>query len=153
MNSSRFCAVIPTGAAAFTATPSSALVKFRVESRQEDGLKSTVRTRSFTIEVDEPPTLAGADAAPSPVEYALAALATCQEISYRLHADALGVPLDGVAVTLEGDIDLRGFFGSEASIRPGSWRSTAQSRSTARPRWRNSSDCASTSIRFARSST
>ena len=119
MTSSRFGAVIPTGAAAFTATPSSALVKFRVESRQEDGLKSTVRTRTFTIEVDEPPTLAGTDAAPSPVEYALAALATCQEISYRLHADALGVPLDGVAVTLEGDIDLRGFFGSEASIRPG----------------------------------
>ena len=119
MDPSRFGAVIPTGAAAFTATPSSALVKFRVESHQEDGLKSTVRTRSFTIEVDEPPTLAGTDAAPSPVEYALAALATCQEISYRLHADALGVPLDGVAVTLEGEIDLRGFFGSEASIRPG----------------------------------
>ena len=35
MNPSRFSAVIPTGAAAFTATPSSALVKFRVESRQD----------------------------------------------------------------------------------------------------------------------
>ncbi len=119
MTSSTFAAVIPTGAAAFTETPSSALATFCVESRQEAGLKSTVRTRSFTFEVDEPPTLAGTDVAPSPVEYALAALATCQEITYRLHADALGVPLEGVAVTLEGDIDLRGFFGSEPSIRPG----------------------------------
>jgi len=119
MTSSRFGAVIPTGKAAFTAAPSTALTTFRVESRQVDGLNSTVRTRSFTIEVDEPPTLAGRDLAASPVEYALAALATCQEITYRLHADALGVPLDGVAVTLEGDLDLRGFFGSDASIRPG----------------------------------
>ncbi len=117
---STFGAVIPAGTIAFAASPSSALATFRVESRQQVGLVSKVRTRGFTINVDEPPTLGGTDLAPSPVEYALAALATCQEITYRLHADALGIPLDGVAVTLEGDIDLRGFFGNEdASIRPG----------------------------------
>lgn len=119
MSSFRYGAVIRDGVAAFAATPSSAQATFRVESRQEVGLKSTVRTRSFTFDVDEPPTLGGTDIAPSPVEYALAALATCQEITYRLHADALGIPLDGVAVTLEGDIDLRGFFGTDDSIRPG----------------------------------
>ncbi len=63
--------------------------------------------------------LGGTDTAPNPVEYALAALATCQEITYRLHADALGIPLDGVSVTLEGDIDLRGFFAVDPSVRPG----------------------------------
>jgi len=119
MRSFTYGAVIPDGAAAFAAAPSSALATVRVESRQEVGLKSKVRTRSFTIDVDEPPTLGGTDSGPSPVEYALAALATCQEITYRLHADALGIPLDGVAVTLEGDIDLRGFFGTDESIRPG----------------------------------
>lgn len=30
-------------------------------------------------------------------------LATCQEITYRLHADALGIPLDDVSVKLEGE--------------------------------------------------
>lgn len=119
MSSFTYGAVVRDGVAAFAEAPSSALATFRVESRQEAGLKSRVRTRSFTIDVDEPPTLAGTDLAPSPVEYALAALATCQEITYRLHADALGIPLDGVAVTLEGDIDLRGFFGTEHPIRPG----------------------------------
>ncbi|MBF8290489.1 MAG: osmotically inducible protein OsmC [Chloroflexi bacterium] len=119
MSKSRYGAVINTGAAAFAATPSSALATFRVESRQQLGLRSTVRTRSFTFDVDEPPSLGGTDLAPSPVEYVLAALATCQEITYRLHADALGIPLDGVAVTLEGDIDLRGFFGTDEPIRPG----------------------------------
>ncbi len=111
--------VIPTGASAFAASPESALKTYRVESRQEAGLKSTVRTRTFTFDVDEPLTLGGTDLAPSPVEYALAALATCQEITYRLHADHLGIALDGVAVTLEGDIDLRGFVGSDQPIRPG----------------------------------
>jgi putative redox protein len=39
--------------------------------------------------------------------------------AYRLHADHLGIPLDAVAVSLEGDIDLRGFFAVDDEIRPG----------------------------------
>ncbi len=104
---------------ALAASPSSALATFRVDSRQEVGLLSRVSVRWFEIAVDEPPTLGGTDRAPNPVEYALVALATCQEITYRLHADALGIPLDGVAVSLEGDIDLRGFFGVDHTVRPG----------------------------------
>ncbi len=92
---------------------------FRVTSRQTAGLRSEARIRTFALGVDEPPSLGGADTAPNPVEYALLALASCQEITYRLHADHLGVPLDGVAVSLEGDIDLRGFFGVDRSVRPG----------------------------------
>lgn len=92
---------------------------FRADSRQVVGLRSDVRIRDFEIAVDEPPTLGGLDTAPNPVELALAALATCQEITYRLHADHLGIPLDGVAVSLEGDIDLRGFFAVDDAVRPG----------------------------------
>ena len=53
------------------------------------------------------------------MEYALAALATCQEITYRLHAAALGIPLTDVSVKLEGDLDLRGFFRAADGVRPG----------------------------------
>ena len=95
------------------------VVTFRADSRQVDGLRSDVRIRDFEVAVDEPPTLGGKDTAPNPVELALAALATCQEITYRLHADHLGIPLDGVAVALEGDIDLRGFFAVDEAVRPG----------------------------------
>lgn len=106
-------------AAALGAAPEAALATFRVESRQESRLRSRVAIRSFEVGVDEPPSLGGTDTAPNPVEYALAALATCQEITYRLHADALGIPLDGVSVALEGDIDLRGFFAVDPAVRPG----------------------------------
>ena len=101
------------------APPDAALATFRVDSRQIAGLRSDARIRGFDVAVDEPPTLGGRDTAPNPVEYALLALATCQEITYRLHADHLGIPLDGVAVSLEGDIDLRGFFAVDDAVRPG----------------------------------
>jgi uncharacterized OsmC-like protein len=108
-----------TRSALSSAPPDAALTTFRVESQQTSGLRSDVRIRQFEVGVDEPPTLGGGDTAPNPVEYALLALATCQEITYRLHADHLGIPLDGVAVTLEGDIDLRGFFAVDEEVRPG----------------------------------
>ncbi len=93
--------------------------QFSVTSEGKGGLHRAVSIRSFSVEVDEPPALGGNDKAPNPVEYALAALATCQEITYRLHADALGVPLDDVSVKLEGELDLRGFFGAVSGVRPG----------------------------------
>lgn len=116
----RFAPLVRDTRAALAGAPEGAtLATFRVDSRQVDGLRSVVRIRGFEVPVDEPPSLGGADTAPNPVELALAALATCQEITYRLHADHLGIPLDGVAVTLEGELDLRGFFDVDAAVRPG----------------------------------
>jgi len=95
------------------------IVRFNAASQGKDGLHRQVKIRDFAVEVDEPPALGGKDRAPNPVEYALAALATCQEITYRLHADALGIPLKDVSVQLEGELDLRGFFGAAKGVRPG----------------------------------
>jgi len=56
---------------------------------------------------------------PKPSEVLLAALAACQEITWRLYADALGIPLHSVAVELDGLQDLRGFLGVDTSTRAG----------------------------------
>lgn len=101
-----------------------ASARFSVASEGKKGLHRAVSIRGFSVEVDEPPALGGNDKAPNPVEYALAALATCQEITYRLHADALGIPLNDVSVKLEGELDLRGFFGAASDVRPGFQRIT-----------------------------
>ncbi len=98
--------------------------QFSVSSEGKEGLHRAVSIRGFSVEVDEPPALGGKDKAPNPAEYALAALATCQEITYRLHADALGIPLNDVSVKLEGELDLRGFFGAARGVRPGFQRIT-----------------------------
>ena len=115
----RFKNVFDTTRSALAREPAAAQATFEATSRQESGLHSTVRVRHFTLDVDEPETLGGADKAPNPVEYILAALASCQEITYRLYADSLGIPLDGVSVTLKGTLDLRGFFAVDDTVRPG----------------------------------
>jgi uncharacterized OsmC-like protein len=101
------------------ADPASAQATFEVESRQVEGLKSETKIRQFTLTVDEPASLGGTDAGPNPVELVLGALATCQEITYRAYAEALGIPLDRVSVKIEGDLDLRGFFAVKPGVRAG----------------------------------
>ena len=105
--------------AAFREQPEAAAIAFSVESRLVDGFQSSVEARQFRFDSDEPEALGGGDTAPNPVEYLLAALSTCQEITYRLYADAMRIPVDGISVKLEGDLDLRGFLAVDDSVRPG----------------------------------
>jgi len=101
------------------ANPDHAVAVFSADSRQVEGLRSETKIRQFSLTVDEPPSLGGTDAGPNPVELVLAALATCQEITYRAYATALGIPLDSVSVKLEGVLDLRGFFAVKDGVRSG----------------------------------
>jgi uncharacterized OsmC-like protein len=55
----------------------------------------------------------------NPVQDALASLGSCQAITYRFWAEQLGIAVDSVAVRAEGDLDLRGFFGVDETVRPG----------------------------------
>ena len=101
------------------ANPHNAVATFSADSRQVEGLRSETKIRQFSLTVDEPPNLRGTDAGPNPVELVLASLATCQEITYRAYAIALGIPLESVSVKLEGSLDLRGFFAVKDGVRAG----------------------------------
>jgi putative redox protein len=101
------------------ANPDNAAAKFSVDSRQVEGLRSETKIRQFSLTVDEPESLGGTDTGPNPVELVLGALASCQEITYRAYAEALGIPLEAVSVKIDGDLDLRGFFAVKAGVRPG----------------------------------
>ena len=78
-----------------------------------------VRTGEHSFKVDEPPALGGADVAANPVQYALASLGSCQAITYRFWAERLGISFDSLTVRVEGDLDIRGFFGFDDAVRPG----------------------------------
>ncbi len=103
----------------FTADAKKAQATFESKSALQDGLRSEVSIRHHRLTVDEPKALGGADSGPNPVELILAALGSCQEITYRAYATVMGIPLDKVSVTMEGDIDLRGFFAVDESVRAG----------------------------------
>jgi uncharacterized OsmC-like protein len=49
----------------------------------------------------------------------LASLAACQEITFRMVAAAMGIPLQDVEVTIEGDLDFRGTMGIDAETPVG----------------------------------
>jgi uncharacterized OsmC-like protein len=95
----------------FQSNPGAAKVSFSAQGQLTSGLRSSVRIRDkFSVDFDEPRGLGGSDTAPNPVEGVLAALATCQEITYKAFARANGLQLDGLQSSFLGAIDLRGFF-------------------------------------------
>ncbi|WP_059013590.1 OsmC family protein [Streptomyces specialis] len=111
--------IIDATASAVAADEKNASVVFRAAGSSPDGVASTIRARQHVLTVDEPPTLGGADTAANPVEYALAALVSCQVVAYRFWAAKLGIALNGITVEAEGDLDVRGFFGLADDVRPG----------------------------------
>jgi uncharacterized OsmC-like protein len=111
--------IISETQAALRADPTKAVATFASSSQLKEGLRSEAKLRDHKVTVDEPASLGGTDKGPNPVELVLAALGSCQEITYRAYATALGIPLDGVRVELAGDLDLRGFFAVDDTVRPG----------------------------------
>lgn len=99
--------------------PDRAAVRFRASGTGGDGVRAEIRIGRHSVVVDEPPALGGAGDAPNPVENALAGLLSCQVVTYRLWAVKLGIPLEDIAVDVEGDLDVRGFFGLDDAVRPG----------------------------------
>ena len=106
--------------AALSSDPAQAQAKFEAHHDLVGPCEVTVRVGSgHEFSVDEPEALGGSNIAANPVEYALAALGSCQAITYRVWATQLGIKLDKVEIGIDGDIDLRGFFGVDDGIRAG----------------------------------
>ena len=92
---------------------------YRVRGTGEGAVATRVSAGGHEFVIDEPAALAGDDSAASPVEYALGAIAACQVVVFRLYAHALGIALDHIEVTAEGDLDAARLFGKDETVRPG----------------------------------
>ncbi|WP_434968666.1 OsmC family protein [Microbacterium sp. bgisy207] len=116
---SRLDAAASAWGARIDADRTAAHLTYRVRGVGEGAVATRVRAGGHEFVIDEPAALAGDDAAASPVEYALGAIAACQVVVFRLYAHALGIPLDGIEVTAEGDLDAARLFGKDDTVRPG----------------------------------
>ena len=86
------------------------LVQVRAQSKSQNGFKSRVKIRDFELIIDQPRGFEGENMGPKPSEVLLAALAACQEVTWRLYGEAYGIPISDVRVDLIGPQDLRGFM-------------------------------------------
>ena len=106
--------------------------QFRLSNRWLGGSINRSRMTGFTAngrkdrhlhameaEADEPRVIAGEDTAPTPVEFVLHALASCLTTTMVYHAAVQGIRIESVESQLEGDIDVRGFFGLSEDVRKG----------------------------------
>jgi uncharacterized OsmC-like protein len=71
------------------------------------------------VNFDEPRALGGGGTAPTPGQYALAALGACEAITLRYWSGRLGIRVDELHVDVRGELDLRGFLGLSGDARAG----------------------------------
>ena len=102
-----------------TADTASASLTFKANGTAVGSVATEVTAGKHTFLVDEPVGLAGDDEAASPVEYALGALISCQVVVYRLYAHQLGIKIDSLDIDAEADLDVRGLFAIDETVRPG----------------------------------
>ena len=82
---------------------------------QED----TTRTKTLVIEGDEPGVLLGENHGANAVEAVLHALASCLSVGIVYNASAMGIEVNSLNFSLEGEIDLHAFLGLSEELRPG----------------------------------
>jgi uncharacterized OsmC-like protein len=73
----------------------------------------------FAFDADHPEVFAAADKGATPVEIALAALASCLTAGVAAVAQARKVQLRSVSATLEAGMDIRGILGVDEDVRNG----------------------------------
>ena len=112
--------------------PELARFRFRVANTWQTGTHSRTSVKSFygaggdhdhvrefTMDMDHPAVLVGADNGPLPVETLLAALASCLTGGIGNIAAARGVTLTKVESVVEGEMDLQGILGLSDEVRNG----------------------------------
>lgn len=94
-------------------------LKFSVNGVNENPTKLKVDARQFKFVVDEPAALGGTDHGANPVEYLLGALAGCLNVVSHVVAKELELPLKGVTIDIEGNLNPSKFFGQSDEERAG----------------------------------
>lgn len=107
--------------------------QFRAVNKWTDGAQCKTSIRDFSaggtnriehqktheLVCDEPFVMLGGDTAPNATEVLLHALASCLNASFIYHATAQGVKVDELEFSVEGDIDINGFLGTDKNVRNG----------------------------------
>lgn len=122
--------VIEQAGAALAANPALAQTTFRARTEWQGQLRSRTEIDSYDlggqriprkhrIMSDEPLELLGSNEAPNPQDLLLAALNACMMVGFVATATQKGLRIDSLAIESECSLDLRGAFGLDPNVKPG----------------------------------
>jgi uncharacterized OsmC-like protein len=79
---------------------------------------SVASVRGFSVVQDEPASVAGGATGPTPTDYFMVSLGTCQNVVFVRYAALDEVPIDSLETTVTGTWDRRGLYGI-SGVDPG----------------------------------
>jgi len=86
--------------------------------RVRDGTTCDIEHKHWTFKADVGKEEGGNDAGPGPSVLQRGALGSCLAIGYAKYAAVLDVPINGIEVDVEADVDARGTYGLDG-VEPG----------------------------------
>ncbi len=115
---------------AVAADPAKGMTHWNVSSQWQSGARSDTKVSSctiggkkvekdYTIKIDEPVELGGTNKHANPQEYLLAAPNACMIVTYVAYCSIAGIELEDLRIETEGDIDLRGLYSLDPSVKAG----------------------------------
>lgn len=93
--------------------------KVSIEAKQVDGFKIETRAGNHVALVDQPKAGGGTDAGPSPLDYLFVSLAGCIATIGHIIAKQRNLPVRGIEVNVEGELDLDILMGKRQDKRAG----------------------------------
>lgn len=91
-------------------------MKFTVNAKTE-GFALTAKAGKHELVLDESEQLGGKNTGPNPMQTALAALVSCENVTANMAAREMNFDLKGLTINVSGSFDPRGFMG-DASVQP-----------------------------------
>lgn len=92
---------------------------YSVQGHAESATRTRVEAGGHTLTVDVPTSSGGDDAGPSPVDYVLAGLVGCLNLTGHLVADEMGLTLERLDVEAAGPLNLARMTGRSTEERAG----------------------------------
>lgn len=94
------------------------VITLSANGKWNSGVQSSIKVRDFQdMVMDEPTDLGGTDEGPNPMEYVVGSFVGCFTVMLQLIGGELGVKVKDLEISAEGDIDVRGLFGT-ADVSP-----------------------------------
>ena len=94
-------------------------LRVKVYGASESATRMEVSSGKFKLVIDEPESLGGTDAGPTPVQVLLMGLAGCLNVTGHLVAQQQGLELRGMQIKIEGGLNPDAFMGRSFEERAG----------------------------------